>query len=401
MNLIYDAKYFTKREILKRAKKYEFPNPLAVEIFLWDCELAAQLQGACDDIVLKGGAAAQLYLPLEKQRGSVDIDIATPLKKSDIVKVIQKVSNFLKGHVKFELHKPEKPVPRLPLVTFFAQTPPKLDLQRKELEIKIDIFFKAPSLPNRLLNNVKTFAVDIKRMRCLTVAALIGDKLLTLAKGSIGMQLEADYPKQIYDIDALLESYKLSENLIDEMSTSVEILTKLEARYRKIHATPSDALADTIETMDNYSLVDTSGADVSIKKNIEGFQQFFVNKNQRRPFYGWSSKSLKIKFLATLLREHIENRLNSNDAAKAIIQSKSIVERFNHITGKDIIDVRKKLLNLAQTKVQYFKEMRGKPLDRVFWQIVTLENLEDAQSVIESFEYFTAIEGAQVFRKRK
>jgi hypothetical protein len=40
MSLIRNAKYFTKEEILERARKYEFPNPLAVEIFLWDCELA-------------------------------------------------------------------------------------------------------------------------------------------------------------------------------------------------------------------------------------------------------------------------------------------------------------------------------------------------------------------------
>jgi len=43
MSLIHNAEYFTKEEILERARKYEFPNPLAVEIFLWDCELAAQL----------------------------------------------------------------------------------------------------------------------------------------------------------------------------------------------------------------------------------------------------------------------------------------------------------------------------------------------------------------------
>ena len=76
IKLIHAAKYFTKDEILRRAKYYEYPNPLAVEIFLWDCELTAQLQVLCNKMVLKGGAAAQLHLPLEKQRGSVDVDLA-------------------------------------------------------------------------------------------------------------------------------------------------------------------------------------------------------------------------------------------------------------------------------------------------------------------------------------
>ena len=68
MKLIHSEKYFKKEEILERARKYEFPNPLAVEIFLWDCELAAQYQEVCPKIMLKGGATAQLHLLLEMQR---------------------------------------------------------------------------------------------------------------------------------------------------------------------------------------------------------------------------------------------------------------------------------------------------------------------------------------------
>jgi len=385
MKLIHDAKYFTKKEILKRARKYEFPNPLAVEIFLWDCELAAQLQDVCSDVVLKGGAAAQLHLPLERQRGSIDIDVVTPLKKSDIDEFVQKVSKSLEGSVKFRLHKPKKPILKLPLITYFAKTPTKLDLTRKELEIKIDIFSESPDLPSLVLKNVETFAVDVKRMKCSTTGALIGDKLLTLAKGSIGMELEADYPKQIYDIEALLKTCKVSKKFVNEISTSVKTLAKLEASYRNMNITASDALGDVIETMDEYSLVDTSGGNSSIKKNIEGFQQFFVNRNQRKPFYGWSSKSLKIRFLALLIHEHIENRLNDSDIAEAIEDARNIAQKLEKISRIDVIELRKKLLRFAETKIKYFKEMKGKPLDRVFWQIVTPRNLSDVRSLIESF----------------
>jgi hypothetical protein len=381
MSLIHNAKYFTQEEILERARKYEFPNPLAVEIFLWDCELAAQLQDKCADIVLKGGAAAQLHLPLEKQRGSIDIDVATPLNKRDIAEIVQRISESLEWRVKFELHKPKKPVPKLPLITYFVKAPSKTDPTRKELEIKIDIFLKSPNLPTIVLNNVQTFAVDVQRMKCFTVGALIGDKLLTLAEESIGMTLEADYPKQIYDLDALLEVYEISKNTVSDMVASIKTLTKLEASIRNIKTTPIEALHDVIKTMDKYSLVDTSGSDARIKKNIDAFQQFFVNKNQRKPFYAWSSKSLKIRFLATLISECIENKLSESDVAKVVTQSKSIATRLGKISGKDVVEVRKKLLDLAQTKIAYFREMKGKTLDRVFWQIVTLENLQDAESV--------------------
>jgi hypothetical protein len=385
LNFVHNAQYFTKKEILRRARKYEFPNPLAVEIFLWNCELAAQLQNACSDIVLKGGTAAQLHLPLEQQRGSIDIDVTTPRKKSEVGELVQKVSESLEESVKFRLHKPKKPIPKLPLVTYFAKTPTKLDLARKELEIKVDISLESPNLPSIVLKNVETFAVDVKRMKCLTAGTLIGDKLLTLAKGSVGMELEGDYPKQIYDIDALLETGKISKKFVNEMSTSVETLTRLEASYRNINTTPSDALRDVIKTMDEYSLVDTSGGSSSIKKNIEGFQQFFVNKNERKPLFGWSSKSLKIRFLAMLVREQIENRFKDSEVANSIIVSHNIVQRLDKISGPDVIELRKKLLSLAETKIEYFKEMKGKPLDRVFWQIVTPRNLLDVQSLIENF----------------
>jgi hypothetical protein len=381
MSLIHDAEYFTKEEILKRARKYEFPNPLAVEIFLWDCELAAQLQDACSDVVLKGGAAAQLHLPLEKQRGSVDIDVAAPLKRSDISGIVQKVSESLGESVKFKLHKPKKPIPKLPLVTYFAKTPSKTDPKREELEIKIDISLKSPKLPTLIFNDVQTFAVNVKIMRCLTAGALMGDKLLTLAEGSIGMKLEADYPKQIYDIDALLDSYEISKSIVNDMVATIKALTKLEASIRNIKTSPIDALQDVIKTMDKYSLGDTSGGDVGIKKDIEGFQQFFVNKSQRRPLYGWSLKALKIRFLAMLIGEHIENKLSESDVAKVIAQCKNIEARLDKISGKDVAEVRKKLLALAQTKIPYFREMKGKPLDRVFWQTVALENLHDMESL--------------------
>lgn len=385
MSLIHDAKYFTKEEILRRAREYEFPNPLAVEIFLWDCELAAQLQNVSTDIVLKGGTAAQLHLPLDKQRGSVDIDLATPLKKNDVAEIIDRVHKSVGESVKFTLHKPKKPIPKLPLVTYFATTPSETDPTRKELEIKIDIFYECPDLPSLILDDVQTFAVPVKRIKCFTAGTLIGDKLLTLAKGSIGIELEADYPKQIYDIVALLESCTVSKRLVSEMLTSINTLTELEASFRNIQVGPIDALSDIIKTMTEYSLVDTSGGDAGIKKNIEGFQQFFVNKNQRKPLYGWSSKALKIKFLATLIRGHLENKLSLSDVSKAITESQDIALKLSKISGKAVIELRKKLLDLAETKIAYFKEMKGKPLERVFWQVAMSRNLQHAKSIVESF----------------
>jgi hypothetical protein len=168
MKLIHAAKYFTKDEILRRAEYYEYPNPLAVEIFLWDFELAAQSQILCDKSVLKGGAAAQLYLPLERQRGSVDVDLATSLEKKDVEEVILQLGKTLEGRIEFSRYEPKKPNPKLPLLTYLASVPSLVDPKREELDIKLDFLCESPELPHVELHDVQTFALTVKRVRCST-----------------------------------------------------------------------------------------------------------------------------------------------------------------------------------------------------------------------------------------
>jgi hypothetical protein len=383
MKLIHDVKYFNKKEILKRAELYEFPNPLAVEIFLWDCELASNFQEICNEIILKGGAAVQLHLPLRMQRGSVDIDLLAPLDEANIADIIKKLDDSLGETMRFKLHKPRKPTINIPMITYFANIPTVLNLGKREsLEIKIDILLEKLDLPTVQFENVQTFAVDVKSMKCFTPGVTIGDKILTLAKGSVGMELESDYPKQIYDLDALVSSSTFSDKTISDILKSIKKFTELEAGYRTIETSPVEALCDIITTMNEYSIIDTSGGNDTIKKDIESFQQFFVSKNQRSPLYGWSSKSLKIKFLANLVKAHIENDISETAVANAINKSKEIALKLNEISGESVKKIRKQLLDLAEVRIPFFKELRGKSLNRVFWQILSPNNLNDVESII-------------------
>jgi len=382
MKLIHAAKYFTKDEILRRAEHYEYPNPLAIEIFLWDCELTAQLQILCSKAVLKGGAAAQLHLPLERQRGSVDVDLATSLGKKDVEEVIRQLEKTLEGWAEFSRYEPKKPNPELPLLTYLSHVPSRVDPNREELEIKLDFLCESPDLPHAVLRNVQTFALEVKRIKCSTAGALIGDKLLTLARGSIGTELEADLPKQIYDVDALVETCAVSAEFVNDMMTSIEELTKLEASFRRIKVTPAEALDDVVKAMNGYSLVDTPSADADTKKGIERFQQFFVNKSQRRPYYEWSSKSLRIRFLAILAQKLLLKEMAAVDVARIIRECKEIEASLRKISGDSVVDLRDKMLKLVQTRVLHYRDLRGKSLERVFWQVLSLENLENMKSLL-------------------
>ena len=75
-NLIHDPKYFSRDQILNRQAEFRFTQALKVETFLWDIEIYGHLQRKLNDqIILKGGAAAQLYFRPGQQRTSVDIDV--------------------------------------------------------------------------------------------------------------------------------------------------------------------------------------------------------------------------------------------------------------------------------------------------------------------------------------
>jgi hypothetical protein len=380
-NLIHDNLYFTREEILRRAKEYEYPNPMAVEYFLWDCELAAQLQSVCGDLVLKGGAATQLHLPLERQRGSKDIDIVTTLEIEDVARIVEEVAKTFEGCSKFVLHKPQKPTPNLPLLTYFAHVPSKVDPEREELDVKIDFLCKCPKLRSETLDAVKTYALETKPIKCSTAGTLTGDKLLSLAEGSIGLDIEESYPKQIYDVDALLESCEISATFISDFKEAVDCLTVTEASYRNIGVTTNVVLEDVMRAMDKYSLVDMPSGNAGIKQEIDSFQQFYVNGSQRKRKDEWSTKALRIKFFARLTQRLCIGEISNAHVAELIAKSRAVEENLDKVTGDGIPKLRKEILTLAQTKILHFKDLKGKPLRRVLWQILTPENINDIEAI--------------------
>ncbi|MBI4648035.1 MAG: nucleotidyl transferase AbiEii/AbiGii toxin family protein [Bacteroidia bacterium] len=79
-------------EIIESIKKeFKFSQSIHIEMLLWDFEIFAQLTAIHKDFILKGGAATQIYLPVEKQRASRDIDLATTLTEKEIENALNNV----------------------------------------------------------------------------------------------------------------------------------------------------------------------------------------------------------------------------------------------------------------------------------------------------------------------
>jgi len=384
MNLIHDEAAFAKDTILKRSKQHGFSNPIAVEMFLWDIELAAQLQRIDTRLILKGGAAAQLFLPLEKQRGSVDIDmtVSASVTEAEVADSVGKVEKAIPS-LHFKRYAPEAPKQKLPLVTYFIDVPSTFQpIGRGNLEIKADILLENAGLLTVEIRNAETFALQVRRIRIPTLGSSIGDKLLTLAKGSIGMTREEDYPKQMYDVDLL--SLGISARVFTDIADAVTKLTPLEASYRSLQTKPSEALRDVQSLTSSYATIDTSIASRDNKKNVSDFQQFLVNQNQRLALFGWASRALRIRFLADLVGMTLSRTIVASEAAKRLARADDLARSLNLILGGNVQQVRKELLATFPLKVPYFKELKGKPLSRVFWEAATPDNLDKVASLLPS-----------------
>jgi len=378
MVLIHEERAFRRDAIIANAEKYGFPNPLTVELFLWNLELAAQLQRSSDRTILKGGAAAQLFLPVEKQRGSVDIDFTANLNADSLDTLIRETESRL-GRTRFESYMPRKPKAGLNARTYFAYTDSVT--QAEQLRVKLDFMLQDLRLPTEQTRNVQTFAAKTSEIRCYTPEVLVGDKILTLAKGSIGLKDLADYPKQIYDLCMLMDCPKFSE--FGDVIEAVEEITPVEAKIAGRKIDPQSALDHVIKFIDGvFATVDTSKADSDMKLRLEGFEQFFVPANQRASLQEWSSRSLRIRLVGRLVQSALNGTLVVKECESLLKKARDFALKLQRVRGSEVEPLRGKLLSFQREPLAYFKELRGKPLDRVFWQVIAPDNIDAITNLV-------------------
>jgi len=371
----------SKERLVKLSRTAGFTQPQVVELFRWDLELVAQIRQLSKDFILKGGAAAQLYIPLEKQRGSVDVDLMFPHGQEDLEHVILALRKKFALHassVQFNEYKPKNPTPKLPMKTYNVTLPSVLN---ESCTIKLDVLLIKAEVPFHTVKTSKTFAGSVENLNCSTRGALIGDKLLTLAKNTIGIQLVEDYPKQLYDLEMLAYQGNCGIGELTDAVKTVKILVPVEAGFRDIHVDPIEALEDVKNTMAKFSNIDLASADQQFKKAVSNFQQFYVSHSEMdTKQYEWSSRLLRIRFLASLMQLHFREKLSVREVERIYSLSKSISSRAKLAKAREVEDTKLELLKLS--KGQESRELKGKPLDRVFWHALTPENINDLNELI-------------------
>jgi len=145
-----------------------------------------------------------------------------------------------------------------------------------------------------------------------------------------------------------------------------------------------DVLADVERTMEKYGLLDTAGADPEVKRNITSFQQFYVSASQKRPLYEWCARALRIRFLSELLRAIIEGKATAEEAGNEYGLAVKITQWLKVLSGERIKEVNKQLMASADQQIPHFKNLKGKPLHRVFWQVVSRNNLTKIHDLVKT-----------------
>lgn len=124
---IHDRKCFDRDTLTERLEQLKFNSLARMELFLWDLEIFLQIQAILKDkIVLKGGAAAQFYLPIEYQRTSVDIDMVCAVGIEEVEKALAAIERKFNGMddlFKARPHKPKDPKAILPMMTYYMDVP--------------------------------------------------------------------------------------------------------------------------------------------------------------------------------------------------------------------------------------------------------------------------------------
>jgi hypothetical protein len=380
--MLHDAKFFCEESIKRNAEKYGFSSNLPIELFLWDCEIAAQIQSHSQDLVLKGGAAVQLHLPVKMQRGSIDIDLVGNLSETEVDDILKQIPRTLPD-ISFKIHKPQSPIPKIPMITYYANLPSLVSERRERgIQLKTEFLLEDLELPNEIITKAPTFALDAKNIKCYSVSSLIGDKLLTLAGTTIGVLRGEDVPKQLYDVASLSRLHALSDIEFSQIGDTIEKLVPIEAGYRGKQLEIDEVIRDIQNSLEKYRLLGTSRADPSVWDEINSFQQFYVNSSQKINRDEWSQRAWQLTFLNDLVNDVINNQ-SAGECAAIYSSSLAILDGLEKVSKDKIVDLKKDLLKFVPAHTPNFKELKVKSPQRIFYQIVTKENIDDIQSLLE------------------
>ncbi len=286
-------------------------------------------------------------------------------------------ARFAGTRLTIKLYPPKRPrVPDLPMVTY--------DMSYKSIFasgsrgfipdfIKLEVLSENVAIPTNKIKEKTTPVLTVRNVTCVTLGALVADKLQTLASKTVGTVVE-EMPKQLYDINHLLFDNAVSKEAVEHMMYAFDALAKEELKFKKLKGTPSDVLGDVIATLADLSTVDIAGKD-DFKRATRDFQSLYVRKENVRNTYGWGETASRIRFAAGLLKLALDDEIEESEYVKCMAKAKSLSNALPPAEK----NIEMKLIELIGEDGRKF---RGKPLRRIYWQAVDYFNIDKLAGAI-------------------
>ncbi|OPY84651.1 MAG: hypothetical protein A4E65_00247 [Syntrophorhabdus sp. PtaU1.Bin153] len=394
--LIHDPANFARAGLEKRLRKHNFAssNLPRVEMFLWDLELFLHLQEIFKErIVLKGGAAVQLYLPVNIQRTSTDIDMICAVSDDELSHALAAIEKKFEGRdglLKFQRHIPIRPRTNLPsLRTFFIDAPSVCTdrelhmrnggVQRQQL--KVEFFMTEEPVEANRVRPQEVFALERgeQTYHVLPINPLLGDKLATLAPNTVGIPLgrSKEYFKQVYDVDALFRS-QWSRIDIDEMKKHFLSNARSESKLRQIDFDHEEIIEDIRKQMQLLASVDIKDTG-NLIKSINDFQSLYLRENARKNKFDWAIAGARISFLIDCIHGSENNKL------LGLLDKTDTLLRFDFVQGAEKTSYQRQFNSeFLKEFNQYSKSLepilKSKHPQRTFWAVVSPSRLEEIAS---------------------
>jgi len=385
-NMILEKEVFERTQIEKRMQSGGFNSIARFELFIWDLEMFLQLQKKLGDkIILKGGAAAQFFIPIGHQRTSIDIDMICTATRKELHEAISEIEAELSNKEEyfiFKLHKPKNPKLVLSaLETYYEKVPSicndkELYSSRGNQEVKIEILFSNHEYPINKIKQPKLFALETKReFNVLALEYLFADKLTTLGPTTIGIPDERadEQLKQIYDVITLFNSNM--EQIISNKEKVREFYNsaaKIECNNHNILYDPTLLLQDMQVLINRIRNIETDDTMLQLANN---FQSLYLRSNVNRNKAQWAIVGYQLE----LLIEHIFNDdtkiLHFRDIEKLINKLK-----FENVRGPErgrlVNEVRDALKSNFKTLPELSTNLFQKRLDRIIWELASVVSFE-------------------------
>lgn len=354
--LTHDYYSFTEEHIGIESKYFGIKNASILERHIWIYELHSQIQKKLDgSFVLKGGACAQLYIPVDFQRCTEDLDLYTDLNPINLKNKMNSLAkNFNVSNIPVKIY---EYIPKsvkahgktMPITTIIMELPLifRSNKKKKTAGIKIDfLHIDTKAIEKNIIYNGEVLGLRLNYDPVsMPLYSIIASKLLTFGVNTIGVESfkKDKLFKNLYDVYYMIKSNDDIQTL-KKVGDYIRNNIDLEFYVKGIERIDLDEiLKDILKELYYLSVEDIFEGFQGHSKRLIEFEENYIQQNisNKLCYDKWAIMAGYVYLWVYALREYIINgNFNGIEKMKKafieykLLESLSINEQEKFIKDK-------------------------------------------------------------------